>query len=171
MVPASGQLYDAIVHRRLVLPDDQVLATHAANAIARHGRRGWRNRQATIPTAHRRDHCPGHRHRRRHPPARARAAAGVAVKRRCLTCRALIDSGSYCSRCRPQHFGGSTRAWRTVRARVLARDRGRCVVCGAPAEDVDHILPREDGGSDDPRNLRSLCAAHHADMHRSPPIG
>jgi phage terminase large subunit-like protein len=42
MVPASGGLYDAIVQRRLMLPDDPVLARHAANTIARHGRRGWR---------------------------------------------------------------------------------------------------------------------------------
>ena len=42
MVPASGGLYDAIVHRRITLPDDPVLAKHAANAIAKHGRRGWR---------------------------------------------------------------------------------------------------------------------------------
>jgi phage terminase large subunit-like protein len=42
MCPASGGLYDAIIHKRLVLPDDSILATHAANAIARHGRRGWR---------------------------------------------------------------------------------------------------------------------------------
>ena len=42
MVPASGGLYDAVVHKRLVLPDDPALAQHAANAIARHGRRGWR---------------------------------------------------------------------------------------------------------------------------------
>lgn len=42
MVPASAGLYDAIVHKRVVLPDDPILATHAANAIARHSRRGWR---------------------------------------------------------------------------------------------------------------------------------
>jgi len=30
------------VHRRVMLPDDPVLAEHAANAVARHGRRGWR---------------------------------------------------------------------------------------------------------------------------------
>ena len=42
MVPASQRLRDAIVDRRLVLPDDPTLALHAANAVQRHGRRRWR---------------------------------------------------------------------------------------------------------------------------------
>lgn len=42
MVPASAGLYDAIVHQRITLPDDPTLNAHAANVIARHGRRGWR---------------------------------------------------------------------------------------------------------------------------------
>jgi phage terminase large subunit-like protein len=42
MIPASARLHAAIVERRLVLPDDSELARHAADAIARHSRRGWR---------------------------------------------------------------------------------------------------------------------------------
>ena len=42
VVPASQRLYDAIVDRRIVLPDSPELAQHAADAIARHSRRGWR---------------------------------------------------------------------------------------------------------------------------------
>jgi phage terminase large subunit-like protein len=42
MIPASAGLHEAIVQRQLVLPDDPVLASHAASAIARHSRRGWR---------------------------------------------------------------------------------------------------------------------------------
>lgn len=42
MVPASARLRSAIVERRLTLPDDPELARHAANAVQRHGRRGWR---------------------------------------------------------------------------------------------------------------------------------
>lgn len=42
MVPASQRLRDAIVQGRLVLPPDAELAAHAANAVQRHGRRGWR---------------------------------------------------------------------------------------------------------------------------------
>jgi phage terminase large subunit-like protein len=42
MIPASSTLHAAVVERRFTLPDDPVLARHAADAIARHSRRGWR---------------------------------------------------------------------------------------------------------------------------------
>jgi phage terminase large subunit-like protein len=42
MVPASARLRSAVVERRVVLPPDPKLARHAANAVQRHGRRGWR---------------------------------------------------------------------------------------------------------------------------------
>lgn len=42
MCPASTWLRDAIVTRRLVLPDDAELNAHASAAIQRHSRRGWR---------------------------------------------------------------------------------------------------------------------------------
>ena len=42
MIPASANLHAAIVEQRLTLPDDPELARHAADAIARHSRRGWR---------------------------------------------------------------------------------------------------------------------------------
>ncbi len=79
------------------------------------------------------------------------------MKRRCLSCRTLIASGSYCPRCRPRN--GSTRAWRTLREQVLARDRWTCRACGAPAAHVDHITPVINGGTDHPGNLQSLCQA------------
>lgn len=55
--------------------------------------------------------------------------------------------------------------WAQLRARVFARDRGRCQwledgrMCGARATDCDHI---EAGDNHDLTNLRALCAAHHA---------
>jgi phage terminase large subunit-like protein len=42
MIPASDRLYRAIVEQRLTLPDHQELRQHAANAVVRHSRRGWR---------------------------------------------------------------------------------------------------------------------------------
>ncbi len=42
MIPASARLHAAVVERRLQLPDVAELHVHAANTIARHGRRGWR---------------------------------------------------------------------------------------------------------------------------------
>ena len=51
-----------------------------------------------------------------------------------------------------------------LRYRVLARDKFRCVICGAsPAKDgsvelhVDHIFPWSRGGQNVEENLRSLC--------------
>jgi len=42
MVPASALLYDAIIDKRITLPSSPELARHAAGAIAKHSRRGWR---------------------------------------------------------------------------------------------------------------------------------
>jgi phage terminase large subunit-like protein len=42
MIPASARLHAAVTERRLALPDLDELHVHAANTIARHGRRGWR---------------------------------------------------------------------------------------------------------------------------------
>lgn len=56
---------------------------------------------------------------------------------------------------------GSTWRWRQIRATVLARDGYSCVVCGARATQVDHVVPRAAGGSDDRANLRSLCGTCH----------
>jgi hypothetical protein len=51
----------------------------------------------------------------------------------------------------------------TVQKRVLERDRWLCQVpvCSRAAAQVHHIEYRSHGGSDDPSNLVSLCAAHH----------
>ena len=48
--------------------------------------------------------------------------------------------------------------WAKIRARVLKRDGGLCVKCGASANQVDHI-----GRSDNHRteNLQSLCFRCH----------
>lgn len=49
--------------------------------------------------------------------------------------------------------------WRRIRARVLARDRHRCVDCGAREQlEVDHIGNRDDHSV---ANLRTLCARCH----------
>jgi hypothetical protein len=48
--------------------------------------------------------------------------------------------------------------------RVLSRYGARCAVCGIAVLsvlDAAHIRPKEDRGSDDPRNGLVLCAVHH----------
>lgn len=66
---------------------------------------------------------------------------------------------SHTSALRP---GGGTTAWQKLRARVLARDGHRCQACGASAPlQVDHIVPRQHGGSDALSNLQTLCQPCH----------
>jgi diadenosine tetraphosphate (Ap4A) HIT family hydrolase len=49
----------------------------------------------------------------------------------------------------------------SVKYRVLTRARGRCECCGAHehqrALEVDHIVPKNQGGTDDITNLQALC--------------
>lgn len=49
----------------------------------------------------------------------------------------------------------------SVKYRVLTRAKGRCECCGAHehqrALEVDHIVPKNQGGSDDLSNLQALC--------------
>lgn len=51
--------------------------------------------------------------------------------------------------------------WQRLR-RMYLRQHPVCVLCGRPATDVDHILPKRRGGSDDESNLQALCPDCHA---------
>ena len=54
----------------------------------------------------------------------------------------------------------------TQRYEVLKRARYRCELCGVSAEhkalEVDHIIPRNKGGTDDVSNLQALCYSCNA---------
>jgi diadenosine tetraphosphate (Ap4A) HIT family hydrolase len=54
----------------------------------------------------------------------------------------------------------------TIRYEVLKRAKFRCELCGVPADEkaleVDHIVPRNKGGSDDATNLQALCYSCNA---------
>jgi len=58
------------------------------------------------------------------------------------------------------HQRGYDGAWRRVRAQVLAEEP-RCRMCGAPASEVDHIVPLARGGTHDRANLQPLCVSCH----------
>jgi 5-methylcytosine-specific restriction endonuclease McrA len=40
---------------------------------------------------------------------------------------------------------------------ILRRDGYRCAWCGGTATTVDHVVPRIDGGTDDPSNCVAAC--------------
>lgn len=63
--------------------------------------------------------------------------------------------------------------WGEVRQIVLARDKFQCVAkisqyCSGNGEHIHHLLRRSAGGSHDPENLISLCAACHGWVHNHP---
>jgi 5-methylcytosine-specific restriction protein A len=58
------------------------------------------------------------------------------------------------------------RAWKKVRARFLSQHPlcEQCKKAGrlTPAEEVHHVLPLADGGTNDESNLMALCKSCHS---------
>lgn len=57
-------------------------------------------------------------------------------------------------------------AWEALRKRILSRDKGLCQVCQASgrisiAREVDHKVPKAQGGTDDDSNLQAICTPCH----------
>jgi 5-methylcytosine-specific restriction protein A len=62
---------------------------------------------------------------------------------------------------------GYGRAWQKLRKAMLAQEP-LCRACReqgvvTAATDLDHIVPKAEGGTDDPANLQALCADCHKD--------
>lgn len=83
-------------------------------------------------------------------------------------CGALLVGGGYCPEHKRLAFASQNPVaplppdWPVIHARILTRDGHRCVLCGAPATTVDHIIARAFGGTHEDANLRSLCPPHAA---------
>lgn len=65
-----------------------------------------------------------------------------------------------------RHERGYGYKWEKLRKRILSRDKYLCQPCLAsgrptPANEVDHIKPKADGGTDDPANLQAICRRCH----------
>lgn len=84
-------------------------------------------------------------------------------------CPTLVEAGQ--SRC-PAHTrkpwagagnGRGGRPWQRLRQLILIRDHHRCIDCGAPATQVDHLDRLADGGPliAPPDRLASLCTPCH----------
>lgn len=57
------------------------------------------------------------------------------------------------------------REFQKMRRVVYERDGGMCVLCGAIASDVHHIIFRSQMGTNDADNLVCLCRECHAMAH------
>lgn len=95
-----------------------------------------------------------------------------------LGCHGVVIDGS-CSICGPRRRAnlyddrrgsaasrGYGREWQRLRLMVLRREP-LCRTCAeqgivTPATDVDHIIPKRDGGPDSFENLQPLCHSHHS---------
>ena len=59
-----------------------------------------------------------------------------------------------------------TAEWRAKRMRVLVRDAFACKDCGLVVSDreahADHVIPLEEGGSDDDSNIVCRCVRCHS---------
>ncbi|MGN6168187.1 MAG: HNH endonuclease [Solirubrobacteraceae bacterium] len=81
-------------------------------------------------------------------------------------CPRLLSPGERCPEHGPRPFATSTYRHRhgipeRLRREILDRDGHVCRLCSAPATDVDHVVPLAVGGTDEPSNLRALCAPCH----------
>ena len=59
-------------------------------------------------------------------------------------------------------------SWQKRRLQILKRDKGLCQPCRSkgrvtPADAVDHITAKAQGGTDDAENLQAICEGCHAD--------
>jgi len=91
--------------------------------------------------------------------AAAFCAVQKAARRRLTPGECIGMIGAYAA----QVWKAHRRRRMTLQKRVLKRDRGFCQVpgCSKAAVQAHHIKRRSAGGSDDPKNLVSLCVAHH----------
>lgn len=66
-----------------------------------------------------------------------------------------------------RHDRGYGAEWQKLRAAVLSRDNFLCQECVrngklTPAAEVDHVIPKAKGGTDNPANLQGLCSPCHS---------
>lgn len=91
-------------------------------------------------------HCP-----RGHPPY---------VGARCPQCAEQGKRAADARRpCATQRGYGTD--WRRLRADLMPPGTP-CRTCGKPAAHLDHIVPKANGGTDDPQNLQPLCRSCHS---------
>lgn len=61
--------------------------------------------------------------------------------------------------------GYGSKDWKATRRQVITRDGSICCMCGEIVTEyhqIDHIIPKRDGGSDAIENLQLLCRPCHS---------
>ena len=71
-----------------------------------------------------------------------------------------------------RHTRGYGSAWTKLRETIIKRDFGLCQQCKREGRlnpyrkgqgfAVDHIIPKAQGGTDEPSNVELICPEHHA---------
>ena len=99
-----------------------------------------------------------------------------AAKKICTAaaCRKFAVSGGRCKdhqrkpwdHKKSRHERGYDNNWYKLRAEILTRDSNLCQAClkdgiYTPATQVDHIIPKSEGGTNDRSNLQSICKKCH----------
>ena len=100
---------------------------------------------------------------------------------RVVSCGKAIDAPGYCEQHKRESVGwnkshqGKTTTerglgwkWQKIRLRILKRDGELCQPCQrqgriVEGREVDHIIPRAIGGTNDDANLQTICKACHLD--------
>ena len=104
----------------------------------------------------------------------------MATPCRAHRCPNLVTSRAmqgYCDKHSEQRFNWNSnktertgtatgRPWRRIRDKVLRRDGYLCVTCHkkgliVEAAEVDHIIPKSQGGTESLDNLESICSPCH----------
>ena len=81
---------------------------------------------------------------------------------RCATHQQQTPQRQYDAQRGSPSADGYDRKWSAFSKAYLKRNPF-CVVCGEPANDVDHIIPLRDGGQKYwEGNLQSMCKSHHS---------
>jgi 5-methylcytosine-specific restriction enzyme A len=86
---------------------------------------------------------------------------GLVRKRICSICGPVVREQAYDRERGTASQRGYGARWQRLRKMYL-RQHPVCTLCGQPATDVDHILPKRRGGSDNWSNLQALCPGCHA---------
>lgn len=88
---------------------------------------------------------------------------GATGARLCSWCHGAVPAGlrTRCGSLLCKEMIWRAQAWARCMNFTMRRDKHTCVVCGAGAAEVDHIIPVSLGGTGDLNNLRALCHECH----------